>query len=58
MLFEIWLKGQGYDPKKLTRKEGRALYKEFGKKMAPTVKDCTNFWNAAMKKYQERKEND
>ncbi len=53
MLFEAWLKGQGHDLKKLTRKEGRALYREFGKIMAPAVRDCTNFLNAAMKKQQE-----
>ncbi len=55
MLFEMWLKGQGYDLKKLTKKEGGELYREFGKVMAPAVRDCTNFWNATMKKSKRRK---
>ncbi len=53
MLFEMWLKDQGHDLKKLTRKEGRELHKKFGEIMAPAVRDCANFWNAAMKKQQE-----
>ena len=55
MLFEMWLKNQGHDLKKLTKKEGRELYREFGKEMIPAICACANFWNAAMKKHQEEK---
>lgn len=51
MLFEMWLKDQGHDLKKLTKKEGKILYKEFGEIMAPAMRDCTNFWNATIKKH-------
>ncbi len=38
--------------KKPTKKEGRELYREFGKEMIPAIRNCANFWNAAMKKQQ------
>ena len=48
MLFEMWLEGKGYKIKTLTKEEGRELYRQFGQEMIPTVRDCTNFLNAAL----------
>ena len=49
MWFEMWLKEKGHDLKKLKRKEGRELWKEFKREMTPVIKDCTAFLNAAYK---------
>ncbi len=55
MLFEMWLKSKGYDQKKLSKEQGRALFKEFGEEMVPVVRDCTNFLNAALKDAENRR---
>jgi len=54
MLFEMWLAGQGYDIKKLSKKEGRALYEKFKLKMLPAVRDCSKMLNAAMEAAQSK----
>ena len=48
MLFEMWLDSRGYKIDKLSKKEGRSLYKQFGQEMIPAIRDCTNFLNVAL----------
>jgi len=48
MLFESWLKRKGFNIKKLSKKEGKELYQQFGQEMLPAVKDCTEFFNAVL----------
>ena len=50
MLFESWLERKGFDIKKLSKKEGKELYRKFGQEMLPAVKDCTELFNAMLKK--------
>lgn len=55
MWFEFWLEDKGYDLKKLSREEGRELYRQFGKEMTPAVRDCTKFLNTVLKKIEDEK---
>jgi len=55
MLFESWLKRKGFDIKKLSKKEGKELYRQFGQEMLPAVKDCTNLLNAMLKNTKDRR---
>ena len=48
MFFEIWLEQKGYKIKDITKQEGRELYRQFGREMAPAVRDCTNLLNAVL----------
>ena len=48
MFFESWLKQKGFEIKKLSKKEGKELYRQFGQEMLPAVKDCTEFFNAVL----------
>ena len=50
MLFESWLERKGFDIKKLSKKEGKDLYRKFGQEMLPAVKDCASFLNTMLKK--------
>lgn len=55
MLFESWLENKEINIKKLTKKEGRELYRQFGQEMLPAVKDCANFLNTALKNAKKGK---
>ena len=55
MFFESWLKRKGFDIKKLSKKEGKELYRQFGQEMLPAVKDCTEFLNTVLKNANDRR---
>jgi len=55
MFFELWLKRKGINIKKLSKKEGRELYRQFGQEMLPAVKDCTSFLNTVLKNVKDRR---
>jgi len=55
MLFESWLENKEINIKKLTKKEGRELYRQFGQEMLPVVKDCANFLNTALKNAKKQR---
>lgn len=48
MFFEIWLENKGYEIQKLSKEQGKELYRQFGQEMIPAVRDCTNFLNTAL----------
>jgi len=50
MFFETWLKSKGYEIKKLSKKEGKKLYRQFSREMTPIIHDCTNFLNSTLKR--------
>ena len=55
MFFESWLKRKGFDIKKLSKKEGKELYQQFGQEMLPAVRDCTDFLNTVLKNVNDRR---
>lgn len=43
MFFEHWCECQGIDLKKVSRAEGKELWKQFKEEMTPVVKECADW---------------